>query len=308
MDPVTVICEAGQQLIVSTACVVATMTAGPAPTATPPPAPTAAATVAPTRLPIASPTIVAAPTVLPVPTGLPAGAVVDDFNAALTLEEGSPGHPRWRVTSGGRFYTGIGGTAQTIHGDLPVGDRWRTAYSGTATNRENTDSGLHPQNIFRLVGKMKLLNAKQSVRFRIDKTILSPAEQRYGSNGVLFFNRYQDGDHLYYAGIRVDGSLVIKKKNGPVSSGYTTLAQRKILPGSYNRSSFPQLIPQWAWHTLTSETENTPTGCVVITVKYDDHAPLSATDCNSPFKVAGFGGIRTDFMDVSFDDYVAVPR
>ena len=38
---------------------------------------------------------------------------------------------------------------------------------------------------------------------------------------MLLFNRYQDGQTLYYGGVRVDGAAVIKKKLAGV---YTTLA------------------------------------------------------------------------------------
>lgn len=284
---------------VSTICsaVAAAYLACQQPTPTLPPAPTAAPTVAPAPQPTAVPT-------------LPAGAFLEPCDAPAVVEESSTSSPDWLVNSGGRFFRGIAGTCQSIHGDLPVGDKWRTAYA--RANPTDTDKGLHPQNIGRYVTRKRFQNYVQRVRFRIDKTSASASPNRNASNGVLMFNRYQDEDRLYYAGIRVDGALVIKKKTGPVATGYNTLASRKVLAGTWNKTSAPNLIPQWQWHDLKVEVSTTPQGCAVIAVTYDTLPPLSATDCGAvggpPITAAGYAGLRVDFMDMSYDDYSVTPR
>jgi hypothetical protein len=54
---------------------------------------------------------------------------------------------------------------------------------------------------------------------------------RMASNGVLLFNHYLDGDNLYYVGIRVDGSAIVKKKKDGV---YYTMESKRVFPGKYD--------------------------------------------------------------------------
>jgi len=129
-----------------------------------------------------------------------------NFNADGTLEETWPvdqsTSPYWWVNSGA-YLKMLGGTGHTNEGTLPLTDRWRVIYA--ANNPTDTDNGAHPQNIFRLVTRNTWQNAQEEAYFKITADNLSASPNRNASNGILFFNRYQDGNNLYYTGIRVDG-------------------------------------------------------------------------------------------------------
>jgi hypothetical protein len=127
---------------------------------------------------------------------------------------------RWWVNSGAYLYTG-NANGKTVSGALPASDSWFKEYA--ATNPEDTDGGAHPQNIFRLVQKGLWQNFSQEVYYTISAINQSASTNRNASNGLFLFNRYQNGDNLYYVGLRVDGNAVIKKKyNGT----YYTMAFR----------------------------------------------------------------------------------
>ena len=81
---------------------------------------------------------------------------------------------------------------------------------------------------------------------------MSESSKRGKSNGLFLFNRYQDADNLYYAGIRVDGAAVIKKKIG---GKYFTMAYEGLFDGEYNRESRPNLLPKNVWVGLMSEVK-----------------------------------------------------
>ncbi len=130
-----------------------------------------------------------------------------EIEEAGTMEESSS--PIWWVNSGG-LMTIKNSIASTIQGELPVFSHWRVIYN--KDNPSETDNGTHPQNIFRLVTRTKWQNLQQEAYYKITKYNLSADSHRDASNGLLLFNRYQDGNNLYYTGIRVDGTVVIKKK------------------------------------------------------------------------------------------------
>ena len=236
------------------------------------------------------------------------------FSSSGTVEEtGSmlaSGSSDWWVNSGGRLI--LGGTGKTVQGSLPSSDPWRLAYA--VANPLDTDNGYHPQNIFRLVTRDRWKNFTQEASFRINELNLSESPNRAEHNGILFFNRYQSGDTLYYAGIRVDGAAVIKKKKAGI---YTTLAYAKVYPGTYNRTSMPNLLPVDRWIGLRSEVEDVVGGGVSIQLSLSDSTRgpgwmpiLEAIDTGAAggaITSEGFAGIRTDFMDVEFDDYAAYP-
>jgi len=211
----------------------------------------------------------------------------------------------WWLSSGAYFYA-QNGIGKTISGNLPSSDKWYQAFA--QSNPLDTDGGAHPQNIFRLVTKSSAQNISQQISFKIDRYNMSSSPNRNSSNGVLFFNRYKDQNNVYYTGIRVDGTSIIKKKVGGV---YTTLDQEKVLAGTY--SSMNPLIPTGSWMGLKSIVTDNADGSVSIKV-YLDKANngnwlliASATDKSNPLKGSGFGGIRTDFADVQFTNYQFTP-
>jgi hypothetical protein len=228
-----------------------------------------------------------------------------DGSLAETGDPASSSSGYWWVNSGAKMLLS-GGMGKTVQGKLPENDVWRKLYA--ANNPTDTDNGYHPQNIFRLVGRSQWQNFRQEAYFKITADNFSTSSNRNSSNGILLFNRYQDGNSLYYTGLRVDGYAVIKKK---LNGTYSTLAYVKVLPGTYNRTSNPNLLPKDTWIGLRSEVLN-QNGKVVIKLYTDIgqtgvwSLAATATDDGTKGAVidkAGFGGIRTDFMDVSFDAY-----
>lgn len=236
----------------------------------------------------------------------------DSFDGDYILEEtgkmGESASKNWWVNSGALLFVN-NGTGKTIFGKLSQGDKWQTDYKNY--NASETDDGYHPQNIFRLVAKSKWKNFQQECYYKINRYILSKTKERSESNGLLLFNRYQDGNNLYYTGIRVDGFAVIKKK---INGKYYTMAYNRIINGKYNRNTNPNLLPKDEWIGVKSEVGNNPNGTVLIKLYIDRNRSgdwvlaLKATDNGKSFggaaiKNEGYAGIRTDFMDVEFDDY-----
>jgi hypothetical protein len=267
-----------------------------------------------TTAPSATPSITDSPTITPTATVTPTATPTEPphfaagFDADFVLEEtDSPeksASPDWWLNSGGWFvqHAGIGATWQ---GEAPQGSRWRELYR--LTNPLDTDGGAHPQNVFRLIARSEWSAPAQQVYFRITADNPSRSPNRNASNGVLLLSRYRDAANLYYAGLRVDGYAVIKRKSEGV---YTTLAEKPWFPGSYDRSASPDLIPPGQWIGLRTVVE---IGADTLTIRlYIDPDQsgfwipvLEAEDSPDAagLSQAGFGGIRTDFMDVEFDDY-----
>jgi len=216
--------------------------------------------------------------------------------------------PDWWLSSGG-YFNSKNGVARTPQRFISKSNYWYKKYK--KSNPKDTDKGSHPQNIFRLVTRSKWENFTQQVYFQIRRNNLSKSKNRNSSNGILLFNHYQDQDNLYYAGVRVDGRAVIKKK---IDGDYYTLTQKRVFKGDYDRKDRPNLIPKRAWMGLKSEVTTNSDDTVTINLYLDEkqngdwRLVLSATDDNESYggeaiRDAGYGGIRTDFMDVEFDNY-----
>lgn len=235
------------------------------------------------------------------------------FNNSGVLNEigqmGNSMDPYFWLNSGAQLWI-TDNIGETIQGELTDNSPWRSIYRDS--NPTDTDNGYHPQNIFRFVTRSKWQNMRQECHFLITKDNLSLSTNRNASNGLLLFNRYQDSNNLYYAGIRVDGAAVIKKKT---NGTYYTLAYNKIFPGSaYDRNANPDILPKHSWLGLRSEITNQADGTTAIRLYVDQTgsgswilAAAASDDGRSyggPALVAeGYAGIRTDFMDVQFDDY-----
>ncbi|RJQ31528.1 hypothetical protein C4572_02295 [Candidatus Parcubacteria bacterium] len=235
-----------------------------------------------------------------------------DFSLDGRLPEAADGEsksPYWWLNSGALMIS-EGGKGKTIQGKLWKYSKWRVLYA--QSNPKDTDNGYHPQNIFRLVGRSKWLDYSQQAYFRVTKGNFSDSPNRNESNGLLLMSRYSDSDNLYYAGIRVDGSAVIKKKKGGV---YHTFSQtEKFFSGrDYDRETNPSLIPGNTWIGLRSEIKNEAGGVSIklyvdkgktgkwtlATEAFDDGLSYGG----EAFLKSGYAGIRTDFMDVEFDNY-----
>lgn len=233
-----------------------------------------------------------------------------DFNVPGVLSEtktiAESRSAYWWLNSGGlmKIENGVG---KTIQGELPASSPWKAAYN--ETNPGDTDSGLHPQNIFRLVSRSKWQDVRQEAYFKINKVNLSQSFNRSDSNGIFLMSRYLDGDNLYYAGVRVDGAAIIKRK---LNGQYQTLAYNKIFDGSYNRIENPNLLPKETKIGLRSEIETESNGSVSIRLYTDigqtGEWTLVVESSNSNVSgqeilSEGYTGIRTDFMDIEFDNY-----
>lgn len=154
-------------------------------------------------------------------------------------------------------------------------------------------------------------NSSQQAYFKIIGDNLSSSPNRNLSNGLLLFNRYKGSDNLYYAGLRVDGYAVIKKK---ANGTYYTMDEKPVFAGIYNHDSNPDLLPKNQWLGIRADTSNLLDGSVRIELFTDIGDTgnwtrvLDVTDNGKSFGGAvfasGHGGIRTDFMDVEFKDYM----
>lgn len=221
---------------------------------------------------------------------------------AGSMEESTS--PYWWLNSGGKLII-TGSSGMTVQGALPSKDRWHSLYQ--RANPLDSDLGTHPQNLFRLVSRSTWDDVRLTAYFRVERDNVSDSPNRNASNGLLLMSRYaKDGQSLYYAGVRVDGTAVIKKKK---RGAYTTLAQETVFDGAYGGSGSANLIPHGEWIGLRSETETLADGSVRIRLLMKREGGtwreiLSARDA-SPVTGPAYVGIRTDFMDVSFRDYAA---
>ncbi len=219
--------------------------------------------------------------------------------------------PYWWLSSGAYFHL-RSGLGSTIQGTLPASDYFRRYYSQTSAT--DTDNGYRPQNLFRLLTRSRWQNFRQQVYFRIRRDNLSASPNRNASNGLLLMGRYLDENNLYYAGVRVDGAAVIKKK---YRGRYNTMAYARMFTGAlYDRASNPSLLPKDLWLGLRVELRNNPDGTVRIAL-YIDPGPggwvlvFDVLDNGAAFggpaiTSSGYGGVRTDFMDVELENYWAV--
>lgn len=201
---------------------------------------------------------------------------------------------------------GLGGT---IQGYVPTGDIDQVSYS--TVNPLDTENGHYPQNTFRLLTRSLWNNSEEEVDFKINKTNLTTTPNRDGYSGVFLYSRYTDKDDLYIAGLRHDGLAIIKKKIG---SAYHTLIYTQVYGdfNDYDKTHNPNLLPLGKWIGMKLKTTNNADGSVRLELLLDKSntgvwtSTLSYTDTGiggEPFQSAGFGGIRTDYMDVQFDNF-----
>ena len=232
------------------------------------------------------------------------------FNKSGFLEEtgeaANTKSPYWWLNSGGRLEISTS-TGSTMLGDAPSNDRWRKAYA--VSNPIDTDQGLHPQNLFRLVTRSMWGNARQEVELYVVADNLSQSPNRNASNGLYLMSRYIDGDTLYYAGLRVDGMATIKKKYRGI---YYTLAEAAVFHGTYDKNKSPSLLPHNMWISLRVDTYRINGGIIIkLFMKHESDSKwkelVEATDHGQygtpPIEESGRNGIRTDFMDVEFKSY-----
>lgn len=244
--------------------------------------------------------------------GSPVLPFVYSFNAPGVLQEaGKPDESSsryWWLNSGGVMEI-ENNRGLTNQGEINKWSRWRILYG--LNNPADTDSGLHPQNVFRLITRDKWQNFSQEIYFKINRDNLSQSQNRNISNGVFLISRYEDGNNLYYAGVRVDGTAVVKKK---INGEYFTLDQSRIWDGeSYNRDFNPSILPKNKWIGLRSEIKDLGAGTASVKFFLDLNESgewqlvFEAIDDGKTyggFPVSlGAAGLRSDFMDIEFRDF-----
>ena len=248
------------------------------------------------------------------------GNITTSFNYKFTMngeleEAGSPDEsssPYWWLNSGGAMIINDG-VGETYLDQLASYNKWRIAYS--LSNAADTDGGYYPQNVFRLITRKNWQNFQEEISFYISKYNVSKSQNRNESNGVLLFTRYQDEDNLYYGGLRVDGNAVIKKKQNGI---YYTIGTKVVFEnGLYDRDTNPNLIPIGQWIGIHLQTENSADNTAVhITLSLDRYNQghfipiLDVVDDGKSFGEEaltheGMAGIRSDFMDIKFDNFKA---
>ena len=241
--------------------------------------------------------------------------VSEDKNNIVIKEAGNINdstNSNFWLNSGGLFYL-QNNYGHTILGDLPKYSPWRILYS--ITNPTDTDNGYHPQNLLRLISRKKEINVSQTLYVLIVKDNLSQSPNRNESNGILLFSRFLDSNDLYYAGIRVDGTVIIKKKK---DGEYYSLAQTSFFSeDKYDRDLNPSLLPKNVWLGIKMNTKNIDSQTVEIELFIDNkndgvwEKVLTVQDKSgansSPILTAGYNGIRSDFMDIETRDYSSAP-
>lgn len=218
--------------------------------------------------------------------------------------------PEWWLNSGGQFFFTSSGFGSTLHGSLPRYAWWRLLYA--VSNPRDTDRGLYPQNLFRLISRRHYTDVQVATTVRISDIHLTDTPYRNESNGVLLMARYLDSDNLYYGGVRVDGHAVIKKK---INGQYLTLAEEPlVINRHYDRRREPSLLPYGQPFSFRFVADNTNAGVVLTLQLYDRErgwrTVLTALDDGEhgePHRAAGAVGVRADFMDVIFDELSIEP-
>jgi hypothetical protein len=221
---------------------------------------------------------------------------------ANTPEEST--HQFWWVESGGFVTTGNDGW-KTIRGALPSEDIWRKSY--LRRNPLDTASGYYPQNVFRLLSKEIIPARSQELYFTIDEDRISSSPNRNESSGIFVLSRYGNVDNFYQIGIQVNGNAVVKKKYNGL---YHTLAESKILLSEYNEETKESLLPKSTKIGIKTEFEVIE-DTLLIKLYIDQGEGWSLAletedngDAYGPVLPDGRIGIKSDFMDLNFIDYL----
>lgn len=235
-----------------------------------------------------------------------------DFSLEQASEERLSDSPEWWLQSGAFLYR-QNDTGQTVQGLLTEGSPWIDTYN--AQNARATDGGRLPQNFFRLIKRGAWRDMTQEVYFSVGSYNAVDAPARNASNGLHLFMRYADQDNHYYGGLQVDGNVVIMRKE---DGQYHVLATSRYIDGLYDRRADTSLIPQGELIGIKTEINDLPDGTVRIRVYIDEGRTYSwalalefvddgAVYSGSVIGEEGRAGIRTDFMDVTFDHYRVAP-
>jgi hypothetical protein len=236
------------------------------------------------------------------------------FNSPGTLNQSATtdqsGSAYWWVKSGGQIIV-QNGIGQSLQGSTPSSNPWYAPYASTYP--VESDKGLHPQNMFSMFARVEQRDSDQAVSVKIAQDNLSNSANIHAWNGILLQSRWQDVNNYVYAGIRQDGHAIIRKVVNGVNY---TLAEKQIVPGSYSASN-PDLLPKNIWLKIRSVVYDDINGTMHVQLYADvtqsgvwtQIFDVSDTNNGPKLSAPGLSGIRTDFMDVSLDDYsIATPK
>jgi hypothetical protein len=223
-----------------------------------------------------------------------------------TATEPTSGSAYWWVSGGGQLIVN-NGLGKTLQGDIPSSNPWNSVYAKSMA--VTSDNGIHPQNIFSILLRTPSLDTDQSVSVQINKDNLANPENRDPWNGIHLISRWQDGNNYYFAGIRNDGHVIIKKK---VNGLFYTLAEKTFFGGIYNATTNPSLLPKNTWINLRKVTSTDASGNTRIQLYIDQNQSgtwtlaLDTTDTGVQgvkITTQGLSGIRSDFIDMSMDNF-----
>jgi hypothetical protein len=226
------------------------------------------------------------------------------FNSDGTLyEAGSPAlstSPYFWLKTGGKLVIS-NGLGRSIAGNLSATDPLHIQYAKTLATA--SDNGYHPQNVFFLLTKSSFANTSAQIYLNRVRDNLANSANQHPYNGESILARYTDANNYYYAGLRADGTVVIKKK---VAGVYTTLATGPLFSGTYS-SAMPNLIPLTTWIGLRFEVTDVSGG--VALKLYTDvgktgtwKLAASGIDATTTLQTPGVVGIESDYADLRMDN------
>ncbi len=243
----------------------------------------------------------------------------DNFERPRIIEEAWPmsdsEDPFWWVNSGAYLEVrdGIGMTVQgELPGNYPSGQRWLREYR--SSNPTDTGDGRLPQNIFRAFQRQNITGpTTEQCYFLVNRHNPTQTEERGAWSGIYLYIRAdgEGGNHNFYsAGLRADGRPMIETKKGGEYIDDLKIRGEKLFPGAYDRDGNPpSLIPLDTWIGLKTEVMDRPSGVVEVRLYTDIgrtgnwREVVSLTDDSGDGLTSGHGALRTDYADVSFDDY-----
>lgn len=196
------------------------------------------------------------------------------------------------------------GRGATIQGTLDSANPWSKTYASRMTVQ--SDNGAHPQNAFFMLTRATAQNVVAQAYFDRTADNFDIAGNRRPYNHEAVIARYQDDNNYYFASVRADGDIDIKKK---VNGAFVTLGEAKLFPGAWNASTNPDLIPLNRWVGLKLSVTDTSAGPKLEL--YTDVGwtntwtlALSATDASNAIASAGAVGIESNYGDVIFDNFL----
>jgi hypothetical protein len=204
-----------------------------------------------------------------------------------------------------------GSLAQASSQSLSSSAYWWLTNGGSFTIANGVGTSVvGSQATFELLSRAPVANPDVQIYFKKSADNFANLTSVQGYYGQSLIFGFIDQQNYYLATLRDDGGVVIKKK---VNGAYQTLGYKKLLPGTWNAVTSPDLIPLNQWiglkATLTSDSSGHPfisfytdigkTGTWALALQaVDDPVKYGAS-----FTSAGLTGFMSDFSNVQIDDF-----